>query len=165
MTTFTTASTATTALLPPTNAWLVLARVSTASRRELVSHVNTALTPLLYRSEVNSIYQNALRPEVLAKGKAGVAARKALGWDTVYAPESRRELGVHARCGAVAVLFINSSASQRDLKENQNSLVTILERLVSAPGFRGYDPHAPLAARPEILAPYADRFIRDHELG
>lgn len=144
--------------------WLLLARVSTASRKELRAHVDTALQPHLWREEVQHIYQLSKAPHVLDKGKEGEKARKALGWSTVYAPNTKRELGVLAREGDVQVLFINASASQRDLGKDQNSLIVIVEELILAEAFRGRDPHAPADHRPQILAPYADRLIRDHEL-
>ena len=66
--------------------WLILGRVSTGSRRELIEHLDTALIPHLHRAEVRVIYDHALGPDALSKGPAGHAARVRLGWRTVYAP-------------------------------------------------------------------------------
>lgn len=144
--------------------WLIIARVSTGSRRELLKHVDTALNAHLHRPEVAAIARDAKLPDVLARGAAGAKAREHLGWSIVFAPGTQRELGVLARLGDVQVLFINSSAAKRDLAENENSYVVIFQALMKDPTFKGADPHAPAAERPQVLAPFMDRFIRDHEL-
>ena len=144
---------------------LVLGRVSTASRRELVAHLDTALIAHLHIPEVARIYRAALQPGVLAKGPAGVAARTGIGWETVYAPGTTRELGVLARDADVRVLLMNASAASRDLGEDSNAFVEVLCGVFSAPDFRGRDPHAPAQQRPAVLAPFLDRLVRDQELG
>ncbi|WP_380168970.1 hypothetical protein [Jannaschia sp. R86511] len=139
--------------------------MSTGSRASLIEHLDTTLPPLAYLPGVTQIYADAKRPGVMDRGTAGQNAREALGWKTVHAPGTNRELGVLALHGETMVLLINASASQRDLGQDANAFVAVVSELVLSQGFRGLDPHLPAEDRPTIFAPFADRFIRDQELG
>lgn len=141
---------------------IVLARVSDASRAELIAHVDTALVPHLHDEHLRATYQLLMSdPLLLERGTPGREARAALGWRTLFFGGA--EIGIRAQVEDRVVLLLNASATKRT--DVGNPFVSVMTEELAVLEAAQIDPHLPASQRPHVFVPYADRLVRDEELG